>query len=198
PSSSTPDSHETNMASSAAAPQERDVMWKVTLRLIPFLFLLYVVNILDRVNVGFAALEMQDNLGMSEEGFAFGASVFFIGYFFFEVPSNLIMRRTGARMWMARIMITWGLISASMMFVRGTWSFYILRFLLGLAEAGFFPGMILYLSYWFPARARSRAISRFMVASPVAGVLGNPVSGAILKYLDQVGGLPGWQWLFLL
>jgi MFS transporter, ACS family, tartrate transporter len=184
------------MSSSSSSP-ERSAMWKVTCRLIPFLFLLYVVNILDRINVGFARLEMLEDLQMSEEVYALGASVFFIGYFLFEVPSNLIMRRTGARLWMARIMITWGLISAAMMFVKGAWSFYLLRFLLGLAEAGFFPGMILYLSYWFPALERSRAVSRFMAAAPIAGVLGNPISGALMQYMDQVAGLAGWQWLFL-
>ena len=187
----------------AAAPltgeqQETAVMWKVTLRLLPFMFALYVVNILDRINVGFARLKMTEELQMSEKVFALGASIFFVGYFFFEVPSNLIMRRTGARLWMARIMITWGLISAAMMFVTGRWSFYLLRFLLGVAEAGFFPGMILYLTYWFPALERSRAVSRFMTASPIAGVLGYPLSGAVLDYMDKVAGLSGWQWLFLI
>ncbi|MBI3465692.1 MAG: MFS transporter [Planctomycetes bacterium] len=174
------------------------VIWKVTLRLIPFIFLLYVVNILDRVNVGFARLKMLEDLHMSEQVYGLGAGIFFIGYFLFEVPSNLIMRRTGARLWMARIMITWGLISSAMMFVTEPQSFYLLRFLLGVAEAGFFPGMILYLTYWFPARERSRAVSRFMTASPIAGMLGNPISGALLQYMDQVAGLRGWQWLFLI
>jgi ACS family tartrate transporter-like MFS transporter len=182
----------------AVAAPPGDVMLKISLRLIPFIFVLYVVNILDRVNVGFARLQMLEALDMSESVYALGGSIFFIGYFLFEVPSNLIMRRVGARLWMARIMITWGLISAAMMFVTGRWSFYLLRFLLGVAEAGFFPGMILYLTYWYPALERSRAVSRFMTASPIAGVLGSPLSGAVLQYMDQVAGLPGWQWLFLI
>jgi ACS family tartrate transporter-like MFS transporter len=171
---------------------------KVTLRLLPFLFLLYVFNILDRVNVGFAKLQMFGDLGMTEQAYGFGAGLFYIGYFVFEVPSNLIMNRTGARRWIARILISWGLVSCAMMFVTGPWSFFGLRMLLGVAEAGFFPGIILYLTYWFPARWRAQAVARFMAASPLAGIIGGPLSGAIMKHLDQHGGLPGWQWLFLL
>ncbi len=174
------------------------VLRKVTLRLIPFLFLLYVVNILDRINVGFARLQMLDDLKMSEEAYAFGAGLFYVGYFVFEVPSNLILARVGARRWISRILVSWGVLSCGMMFVRGPWTFYLLRVLLGFAEAGFFPGIILYLTYWFPARQRARAVSRFMIGAPVVGILGGPLSGAILQYLDQVGGLAGWQWLFLL
>ena len=161
------------------------------------MFLLYIVSYLDRINIGFAALQMNRDLGLSPAVYGFGAGIFFIGYFLFEVPSNLIMTRVGARLWMARIMITWGIISSAMMFVRGPASFYALRFLLGLAEAGFFPGMILYLTYWFPSRERARAISLFMTAVALAGVVGGPVSGALLT-MTGVGGLAGWQWLFLL
>jgi ACS family tartrate transporter-like MFS transporter len=173
----------------------------VSLRLLPFLFLLYMVNILDRGNVGFARLTMLKDLGLEgprgEEVFALGASIFYIGYLVFEVPSNLILHRVGARAWIGRIMISWGIISAAMLLIRGPWSFYGLRFLLGVAEAGFFPGIILYLSYWFPARERARAVALFMTASPLAGVLGNPISGALLQYANGAAGLAGWQWLFL-
>src|SRR5262249_42683166 len=163
---------------------EDAVLRKVSLRLIPFIFVLYVLNILDRVNIGFARLQMLGDLGFSEAVYALGGGVFFLGYFLFEVPSNLIMRRTGARRWIGRILISWGLISAGMMFVRSAWTFYLLRFLLGLAEAGFFPGVILYLSYWFPARQRAQAVARFMTGSAVTGIVGGPLSGAILQYLD--------------
>jgi len=176
----------------------RAVLAKVTRRLIPFLFLLYVVNILDRVNVGFARLRMLDDLGMSEQAYALGAGLFYVSYFLFEVPSNLILCRMGARRWIGRIMISWGLISAGMAFVTGPWSFYALRLLLGVAEAGFFPGIILYLTYWFPARQRARAVSCFMTGSPIAGIISMPVSGAILDYLHSAGGLAGWQWLFII
>src|SRR5262249_6712533 len=129
---------------------------------------------------------------------ALGAGIFYIGYLAFEVPSNLILRRTGARRWIGRIMISWGLVTCAMMAVRGPWSFYALRVLLGFAEAGFFPGIILYLTHWFPARERARAVALFMAASPVTGALGNPLSGAVMKFMDHVGGLRGWQWLFLI
>ena len=178
-------------------PLEPVVFRKVALRIIPFLFVLYVVNILDRVNVGFARLSMLNDLGLSEGVFSFGAGVFYVGYMLFEVPSNLILHRTGARRWISRIMISWGVVSACMLFVRGEWSFYLLRVLLGVAEAGFFPGIILYISYWFPARERARAVAFFMMGSPIAGVIGGPVSGALLQYTNGVGGLAGWQWLFL-
>ena len=169
----------------------------VTRRLIPFLFVLYVVSFLDRVNVGFAALEMNRDLQLSAAVYGFGAGIFFIGYSLFEVPSNLILARTGARVWIARIMITWGVLAAAMMFVRGPASFYVLRFLLGIAEAGFFPGMIFYLSEWFPTEMRARAIARFMTAIPVSGIIGGPISGVLLGF-DGWLGLRGWQWLFLL
>jgi len=169
---------------------------KITLRLIPFLFVLYIVAWLDRVNVGFAALQMNADLGFSSAAFGFGSCVFFLGYCLFEVPSNLILHRVGARRWIARIMVSWGAISVAMMFVRTTPTFYILRFLLGAAEAGFFPGVIYYLSQWYPEAQRARAIAAFMTAVPVSGVVGGPLSGALLE-LNGVFGLAGWQWLFL-
>jgi len=171
-------------------------MRRVTLRLIPFLFLLYIVAWLDRVNVGFAALQMNADLEFSSAAFGFGSGVFFLGYCLFEVPSNLILHRVGARRWIARIMMTWGAISMAMMFVRSTPAFYVLRFLLGAAEAGFFPGMVYYLSHWYPESQRARAIAGFMTAVPVSGVVGGPVSGALLS-LNGLFGLAGWQWLFL-
>ncbi len=137
---------------------EAAILWKVSLRLLPFLFVLYVMNILDRINVGFAKLQMLGDLGMNGRVYAMGAGIFYVGYFLFEVPSNLMLRRIGARRWIARILISWGLISAAMLFIKNAWSFYLLRFLLGFAEAGFFPGIILYLSYWFPARQRTRRL----------------------------------------
>src|SRR5262245_51958878 len=176
---------------------ERAVVGKVTRRLIPFMFVLYVISYLDRINVGFAALQMNQELGFDSAVYGLGAGIFFIGYFLFEVPSNLIMERVGARPWIARIMITWGVISAGMMFTRGAASFFALRFLLGLAEAGFFPGMILYLTYWFPERERARTVALFMTANALAGVIGGPLSGALLTMHGR-GGLAGWQWLFLL
>jgi ACS family tartrate transporter-like MFS transporter len=170
---------------------------RVSRRLIPFLFLLYILNFLDRVNVGFAALEMNRDLGFGPAVYGFGAGVFFIGYCLFEVPSNLVLYRTGARLWIARIMVTWGLAASAMMLVRTPWGFYLLRFLLGVAEAGFFPGIIFYLTYWYPARERARAFAWFLAAIPVCGVIGGPISGALLG-LDGLLGLQGWQWLFLL
>jgi MFS transporter, ACS family, tartrate transporter len=169
---------------------------KVTLRLIPFLFLLYIVAWLDRVNVGFAALQMNSDLRFSSTAFGFGSGVFFLGYCLFEVPSNLVLHRVGARRWISRIMISWGAISMAMMFVRTAPTFYVLRFLLGAAEAGFFPGVVYYLSYWYPEGQRARAIAAFMTAVPVSGVIGGPLSGALLN-LNGLFGLAGWQWLFL-
>jgi MFS transporter, ACS family, tartrate transporter len=172
---------------------ERTTPTKVTRRLLPFLFLLYVVCFLDRVNIGFAALQMNHDLGFSPAVYGFGAGVFFLGYILFEVPSNLILARMGARVWIARSMITWGLLAAAMMFVRGPLSLYGLRFLLGVAEAGFFPGIIYYLSRWFPTAERARAVAGFIVAIPLSGVVGAPLSGALLG-LDGRLGLAGWQW----
>ena len=171
---------------------------KVTRRLIPFLVLCYVVSYLDRINVGFAKLQMLSDLGFSETVFGLGAGIFFIGYFFFEVPSNVIMHRVGARVWIARIMITWGLVSAATLFVRTPLQFYGVRFLLGLAEAGFFPGIILYLTYWYPAHRRAQMVAAFMVAIPLSGIIGGPLSGFIMKFLAGRSGWPGWKWLFLL
>jgi ACS family tartrate transporter-like MFS transporter len=169
---------------------------KVTVRLIPFLILLYIVAWLDRVNVGFAALQMNADLGFSASAFGFGSGIFFLGYCLFEVPSNIILHRVGARRWIARIMVSWGVISAAMMFVQTPMSFYILRILLGVAEAGFFPGVIYYLGLWYPGEQRARAIAAFMMGIPVAGLVGGPLSGLLLS-LDGYGGLAGWQWLFL-
>lgn len=170
---------------------------KVDLRIIPFLFLCYILAYLDRVNVGFAKLQMLDDLSLSEAAFAAGAGIFFIGYFFFEVPSNLLLKRFGARMWIARIMISWGFISACMMFVTDEWSFYLMRFLLGVAEAGFFPGIIFYLTLWYPSSRLSTRTAWFVSAIAVAGVIGNPVSGWIMDSFSGTLGVAGWQWLFL-
>lgn len=177
---------------------ETTTLRKVAWRLIPFVCLMYLLNILDRANVGFARLQMQDDLSLSEETFNLGYGMFYLGYLLFEVPSNLLMRKVGARRWIARIMISWGLISSATLFAYDQWTFYGLRILLGIAEAGFFPGIILYLSYWFPDRERGKMTAFFMLAIGLASVFGNPISGFIMQYLDQVGGLHGWQWLFLL
>jgi len=178
-------------------PRAALTLARVSRRLIPFLLLLYVLNFLDRVNVGFAALEMNRDLGFGPEVYGFGAGVFFLGYCLFEVPSNLVLYRTGARIWIARIMVTWGLAASAMMLVHTAASFYTLRFLLGVAEAGFFPGIIFYLTYWYPAPERARAYAWFLAAIPICGVIGGPISGALLG-LDGRLGLPGWKWLFLL
>jgi len=183
---------------SPGAEVEERAYRRVTLRLIPFLFLCYVVAYLDRVNVGFAKLQMLQDLGMSETAYGLGAGIFFIGYFLFEVPSNLILHRTGARVWISRIMITWGLLSAATMFVTSVNTFYGVRFLLGIAEAGFFPGIILYLTQWYPASRRARILALFMTAVAISGVIGGPVSGWILTSMAGVNGWAGWQWLFLL
>ena len=172
------------------------VVSKVTRRLLPFLFLLYIVNYLDRINVGFAALQMRGQLGFSDKVYGLGAGIFFAGYFFFQVPSNLALSRVGIRKWIAVIMVFWGAVSISMIFVTTPRSFYALRFLLGVAEAGFFPGIILYLRRWFPSAARARAVALFVMASPLAGVVGGPISGALLGV--HAGNLAGWQWLFVI
>ncbi len=170
---------------------------KVDMRLIPFLFFCYILAYLDRVNVGFAKLQMLKALSLSDAAFATGAGIFFIGYFFFEVPSNVLLKKFGARKWIARIMITWGIVSACMIFVKGEASFNALRFLLGIAEAGFFPGVIFYLTLWYPSRLRSTRTAWFVAAIAVSGVIGNPISGWIMDKLSGAGGLAGWQWLFL-
>ncbi len=186
---------------------------KVAGRLVPFLFVCYIVAFLDRVNVGFAKLQMANDLMFTDAIYGFGAGIFFIGYFIFEVPSNIILEKVGARMWIARIMITWGIISSAFMFTDdiywgsiATWfnctdaefTFYVLRFLLGACEAGFFPGIILYLTYWFPGSRRTKVIALFMTAIAISNVIGAPVSGAIMQYMQGMGGLRGWEWLFLL
>lgn len=181
-------------------------------RLLPLLFVCYIIAYLDRVNVGFAKLQMAASLQFSDAVYGFGAGIFFIGYFLFEVPSNLILERVGARVWIARIMITWGIVSGAFAYVsvipwgplpalfglpRDEFSFYALRLLLGVAEAGFFPGIILYLTYWYPAARRARTVALFMTAVAVANVMGAPLSGAIMQYMDGLGGWPGWRWLFV-
>ena len=170
---------------------------RVTMRLVPFLILCYFVAYLDRVNVGFAALTMSKDIGLSQTAFGFGAGIFFIAYFIFEVPSNLFLEKFGARKWIARIMLSWGILSGCMAFVTGEYSFYTVRVLLGFAEAGFFPGIIFYLCLWFPAAERARIIGLFMAAIPLSSVIGAPVSGMLLG-LEGWMGLHGWQWLYIL
>ncbi len=170
---------------------------KVDRRIIPFLFLCYVLAYLDRVNVGFAKLQMSKDLGLSDAAFAAGAGIFFIGYFFFEVPSNVALKKFGARVWITRIMVTWGIVSSAMIYVNGETMFYVMRFILGLAEAGFFPGIIFYLTLWYPSQQRSSRTAWFVAAIPLSGVIGNPVSGLAMDMLSGVWGLAGWQWLFL-
>src|SRR5262245_30099857 len=197
----------------ATADAEHAAFGKAARRLIQLLFLCYIAAFLDRVNVGFAKLQMAGNLGFSDAVYGFGAGVFFIGYFLFEVPSNLILEKVGARRWIARIMITWGIISSCFMFTGAVawgsiaaffgysdheFTFYVLRFLLGAAEAGFFPGIILYLTYWFPADRRARMVAWFMTAIAASNVVGGPLCGAIMQFMDGAAGWRGWQWLFLL
>lgn len=184
-------------APGAKSELETSTIRAISWRLIPFLVLAYFFSYLDRVNLGFAALTMNSELKFSPTVFAWGAGIFFIGYFIFEVPSNLALEKFGASRWIARIMVTWGIISALMAMVSGVWSFYGLRFLLGVAEAGFFPGIILYLTYWYPAEYRARFLAAFAIAVPVSTVIGAPVSGLLLG-LDGALGLKGWQWLFII
>jgi ACS family tartrate transporter-like MFS transporter len=186
-------SAELDLASDLAAA----TVTRVSRRLLPLLFTLYIVAYLDRINVGFAALAMNRQLGLGPQTFGLGAGLFFVGYFILEIPSNLILARVGARRWIARILVTWGLVAIAMAGVRGPRSFYLLRATLGMAEAGFFPGVIFYLTNWFPIRERARAIALFMTATALAGVVGGPLSGAILT-IDGFLGLAGWQWLFVL
>jgi len=185
------------VGATANVPISAVTLRKVTWRLIPFLLILCVIAWLDRVNVSFAGLQMNADLGFSSTVFGFGSGIFFLGYCLFEIPSNIILERVGARIWISRIMVTWGLISAGLMFVRTPAAFYVLRSLLGVAEAGFFPGVIYYLSLWYPTAHRARAIAAFMTAVPVTGLIGGPLSGALLE-LEGFHGLAGWQWLFLL
>ncbi len=176
---------------------ENRTLRRITWRIVPFIMLLYFIAYIDRVNIGFAALTMNKDLGFTASILGFGAGIFFWGYFLFEVPSNFILHKVGARIWIARVMITWGIISAGMAFVESPTSFYILRFLLGASEAGFFPGIILYISYWFPARHRAGVTALFMAAAPISTALGSPISASLLE-LDGWMGLHGWQWLFII
>lgn len=177
---------------------EARVLRKITWRIIPFAMVLYFVSYLDRVNIGFAKLQMSDELKFSETVFGLGSGIFFLGYFLFEVPSNIFMHKVGARAWIARIMITWGLLSGAFIFVKSVPAFYGLRFVLGLAEAGFYPGVILYLTYWFPARLRGQVIAVLMSAIPISSIVGNPLSGWIMDSMNNLGGVPGWKWMFLI
>jgi len=186
-----------NDAAAAPAVDPRSVLSRTRIRLLPLLLILFIVAYLDRVNVSFAKLTMNAALGMDNAAYSLAAGIFFIGYFLFEVPSNLILEKVGARRWIARIMITWGLVSGATAFVTGAHSFVAMRFLLGIAEAGFFPGIILYLTYWFPQSERARVIGLFMVGIPLTGLIGSPVSSELLG-LDGVLGFQGWQWLLLL
>lgn len=177
---------------------EQAVYRKVTWRIMPVLFVCYILAYIDRVNVGFAKLSMASEVWFSEAVFATGAGIFFLGYFFFEVPGNVILHRVGARLWIARIMIGWGIVSGCMALSSSASSFYTLRFLLGVAEAGFFPGIILYLTYWYPRKLRARMVATFMTAIAVSGVIGSPLSGWLLKVSDGWHGLAAWQWLFII
>jgi D-galactonate transporter len=178
--------------------EESSTYSKIAWRLIPFVFICYLCSYLDRINVSFAKLQMLHDLGLSDAVYGAGASIFFVGYLLFEVPSNLLLLKVGPRRWIARIMITWGLISAAMMFVKSPISFYIARFFLGVAEAGFFPAILLYLTYWFPPSRRSKVIALFMTGIPMSGVIGAPLSGWIMHAMSGAHGYAGWQWLFLL
>src|SRR5688572_2920320 len=184
------------VGSVAVDDAERRVFSKIAWRVMPLLIVSYILNYLDRTNISFAALTMNQAVGLTATQFGLGAGVFFLGYCLFEVPSNVVLYKVGARRWIARIMISWGLVSAAMMFVVGPNSFYALRFLLGVAEAGFFPGVAFYLSTWFPAEYRTRIVAWFMLAIPVSAVIGGPASGLLLE-MDGILGLQGWQWLFL-
>lgn len=201
------------VATTASAEVEKATYAKVARHVIPFLLICYIVAFLDRVNVGFAKLQMAPDLGFSDAIYGFGAGIFFIGYFIFEVPSNLLLERLGARVWIARIMITWGVVSSAFVFTPNIrwgsvaalfnctdpeFTFYVLRLLLGVAEAGFFPGVILYLTYWFPGRRRAKMVALFMTAIAISNVIGSPISGAIMQFMDGMHGWRGWQWLFVL
>ncbi len=173
-------------------------MSRIYRRLVPLLFILLIINYLDRVNIGFAALRMNQDLGFSASVFGLGAGIFFIGYAVFEVPSNIMLHRFGARIWIARIMVTWGVVSAGLAFVHTQTSFYLLRFLLGVAEAGFIPGVVAYLAYWFPVRYRSRANAGVIMATAIASAIGSPISGLLMHALDGMQGIAGWRWMLLL
>ncbi|WP_142502459.1 MFS transporter [Klebsiella sp. 2680] len=181
-----------------AAEDTASIYRKITWKLIPFLCLCYLAAYLDRINIGLAKLQMASDLSLSETAFGLGAGLFFVGYILFEVPSNLILQRVGARIWIARIMLTWGLLSTATLLVQTPMQFYIVRFLLGAAEAGFLPGVLFYLTKWFPSWRRSRIIALFMIGLPLSSLIGGPLSGWIMGHFHEVYGLRGWQWLFLL
>src|SRR5271165_2048320 len=176
---------------------EQRTMARVSARLVPFLIVCYFIAYLDRVNVSFAALTMNKDLGLSASAYGFGAGIFFLAYFLFEVPSNLLLAHFGARRWIARIMFSWGIMSGAMAFIGGETGFYVVRFLLGAAEAGFFPGILYFLTLWFPQAQRARIIGYFMTAIPLSSVIGAPLSAQLLG-LDGLSGLRGWQWIFLI
>ncbi|MBU6494563.1 MAG: MFS transporter, partial [Burkholderiales bacterium] len=182
---------------SPARSQDDAIYRKIAWRIVPFLFVCYVVNFIDRVNIGFAKLQFLHDLHLNDAVFGVAAGMFFIGYVLFELPSNLLLARIGVRKTLLRIMVSWGVITVLLMFVKNAPMLYVLRFLLGAAEAGFFPGIILYLTYWFPDNRRGRITSLFIVAVPLAGIIGGPVSGAIMGHLHDALGLRGWQWLFI-
>jgi D-galactonate transporter len=186
------------MSSTLTTNFENATYAKVTRRLLPLLFFCFVASYLDRVNVGFAKLQMLTDLQFSETVYGLGAGIFFLGYFLFEIPSNIILHKVGARLWIARIMITWGVISGAMIFVNSPITFYVMRFLLGIAEAGFFPGVILYLTYWYPAQRRGKIVAIFLSAVCFSGVIGGPLSGWIMQAMPGVAGFSGWQWMFII
>jgi len=187
------------MTTSLSSPRSEAAVYRtITWRIMPCLFFCYVLAYVDRVNVGFAKLQMQQALAMSDSIYGLGAGIFFIGYFLFEVPSNMILQRIGARLWIGPLMMAWGVVSASTLFVQGAASFYALRFLLGIVESGFFPGVILYLTYWYTQKRRARMVAVFMSAVPISGMVAGPISGWILARMTDAGHLAAWQWLFLL
>ena len=185
-------------ATPGADPRLGPLYRKITWRLLPFLLLCYVFAYLDRINIGFAKLQMQQDIGISDAVYGLGAGIFFLGYVMFEVPSNLLLARIGARRTISRIMVLWGLTSASMLFVQGEWSFYVLRFMLGVFEAGFAPGMIFYLTYWYSQSRMAGVMAVVMLAGPIGGIVGGPVSAWIMTAFSGAHGLDGWQWMFLL
>src|SRR5690349_13316257 len=184
--------HQVNGYAGDSEALEKGVYRKITWRLIPFLFLCYIFAYIDRVNVGFGMLQMQRDLGMSDAVYGAGAGIFFIGYFFFEVPCNIALQKIGAKYWLGPIMIVWGIVSGCTMLVRTPFQFYVVRFLLGIVESGFFPGVILYLTFWYTRKHRAKMIAAFMTAIPLAGVIGGPISGWLLETMSSVGGLAGW------
>lgn len=193
----TPD--ERKAISAGSSPADLDVLYRrIGWKLMPLLLVAQVLAYLDRVNVGAAKLQMAGDLGLSDTVYGIGAGIFFVGYFLFEVPSNLMLHRVGARVWIARIMVTWGIVSAAAAWVHSPATFYLQRLILGVAEAGFFPGIVLYLTYWFPAHRRGRMTTLFMSATAVAGIVGNMLSGWIMTNLDGFAALSGWQWTFVI